>query len=196
MIKQILATLVVLISCNAAAADALHRNPDQPANAANMTTFGRTTVPIGAYAYCERYKARCRYRKLKEKETLTRKAWDAIVKVNYTVNRSVEPMTDREIFGVEERWELPGNVGDCEDYVLEKKRRLTKLGIAPGAMRVTVVYDADNGGHAVLTVVTDRGDFILDNNNDKVKRWQDAELTYLKRQSPGDLTRWESLKSS
>ncbi|MDD9908719.1 MAG: transglutaminase-like cysteine peptidase [Ahrensia sp.] len=196
MIKQILATLVVLISCNAAAADALHRNPDQPANAANMMTFGRTSVPIGAYSYCERYAARCRYRKLKEKETLTRQAWDMIVKVNYTVNRSVEPMTDREIFGVEERWELPGNVGDCEDYVLEKKRRLTKLGIAPGAMRVTVVFDADNGGHAVLTVVTDRGDFILDNNNDKVKRWQDAELTYLKRQSPGDLTRWESLKSS
>ena len=104
-------------------------------------------------------------------------------------------MTDLENFGVQEQWELPGNVGDCEDYVLEKKRRLTEIGVAPGALRVTVVYDANGGGHAVLTVVTDLGDFVLDNNNDKVLRWQDAELTFLKRQYPGDLTRWENLKS-
>ena len=127
MFKEILTAIAILGSCSSAAADALHRNPDQPASAVNMMTFGRTSVPIGAYSYCERYAARCRYRKLKEREVLTRKKWDSIVRINHTVNRIVEPMTDREIFGVEERWELPSKVGDCEDYVLEKKRRLTRL---------------------------------------------------------------------
>ena len=59
---------------------------------------------------------------------------------------------------------------------------------------MTVVYDANDGGHAVLTLVTDQGDFILDNNNNQVLRWQQAELTYLKRQAPGNLMHWEMLR--
>lgn len=196
MYKFVFIVIAFVLSTNTATADALHRNPDQIATARNMTAYGRTSIPIGAYEYCKRFMERCNYSTQKNKVALTRKIWDALVSVNYIVNREVEPMTDLEIFGVEERWELPGEFGDCEDYVLEKKRRLAGIGIAPGALRVTVVYDANNGGHAVLTVVTDRGDFILDNNNDRVLLWQDAELTYLKRQLPGDLTRWESLKPS
>ena len=58
---------------------------------------------------------------------------------------------------------------------------------------MTVVYDENGGGHAVLTVVTDKGDFILDNQAEKVLRWQDAELTYLKRQSADNPNIWEKL---
>ena len=104
------------------------------------------------------------------------------------------PMTDQDNYGVVERWEIPVRVGDCEDYVLAKMINLSKAGIPLGAMRVTVVYDEQDGGHAVLTIVTDKGDFILDNNNNKVLRWQKAELTYLKRNIPGNLMHWESLR--
>jgi predicted transglutaminase-like cysteine proteinase len=196
MFKQALVALALLGSTTAASADALHRNPDQSADTRNMNTFGKATIPIGAYQYCQRYISRCSYRKIKDSEKLSQAVWDAIVNVNLTVNRSVRPMTDQDYYGVEERWELPVGVGDCEDYVLEKKKRLATMGIAPGALRVTVVYDANGGGHAVLTVVTDQGDLILDNNINKVLRWQDAELTYLKRQLPGDMTRWENLRGS
>lgn len=192
---KILVTMFFMIASVATAnADALHRNPYQPANSANMQTFGRTTIPIGAYEYCKRYAERCQYATKASGVQLSRSVWDKVVNINYSVNLSVRPMTDMEIFGVEERWELPSDVGDCEDYVLAKKRELSRLGIPPGAMRVTVVYDANDGGHAVLTLVTDKGDFILDNNNNKVLRWQEAELTYLKRQKPGNLLRWESLR--
>lgn len=196
MFKQALVSLALFVSTTAASADALHRNPSQPATTNNMLTFGQTTVPIGAYQYCQRYINRCTYQSVRNYEKLSQAVWDAIVNVNVTVNRSVHPMTDQDYYGVEERWELPAGVGDCEDYVLEKKRRLANMGVAPGALRVTVVYDANDGGHAVLTVVTDQGDLILDNNIDRVLRWQDAELTYLKRQLPGDLTRWENLRAS
>lgn len=196
MHKMISIALTIVLNSNGVNADALHRNPDQLGKSLNMTTYGATTIPIGAYEYCNRFKERCNYSVKDTKLSLSREIWDTLVKINYQVNREIKPMTDFEIFGVQERWELPEKVGDCEDYVLEKKRRLTEIGVTPGALRVTVVYDADNGGHAVLTVVTDLGDFILDNNNNQVLRWQDAELTYLKRQLPGDLTSWERLKRS
>lgn len=182
------------IATSVANADALHRNPYQQANFANMQTFGRTTIPIGAYEYCARYEERCQYAVGAPKLKLTRDRWNTIVNTNISVNTAVRPMTDKDYYGVEELWELPVNVGDCEDYVLAKKLELSRAGFPVGALRVTVVYDANDGGHAVLTLVTDQGDFILDNNNNQVLRWQQAELTYIKRQVPGNLMRWESLR--
>ncbi len=196
MLKYIITALIVTITVNNANADALHRNPSQPGNALNMKAFGNTSIPIGAYEYCNRYQERCQVSDTTPILNLTKEVWTRIVDVNYSVNSEVIPLTDMENFGELERWELPGEAGDCEDYVLEKRRKLEQIGVPSGTMRATVVYDADGGGHAVLTVVTDQGDFILDNNNNQVLRWQDAELTYLKRQLPGDLTKWESLQSS
>lgn len=185
---------LLAISPIVAKADALHRNPDQKANFANMQTFGMTSIPIGAYRYCVRYKDRCQYAAKSRKLKLTREYWSQMVQTNVSINTSIRPMTDMDFYGVEERWELPTTAGDCEDYVLAKKLELVRAGLPAGAMRVTVVYDANDGGHAVLTVVTDRGDFILDNNTDQVLKWQEAELTYIKRQLPGNLMYWESLR--
>lgn len=194
MFKIFISALIFLAPITQANADALHRNPDQSARLDNMQTFGDSRIPIGAYDYCNRYIERCQYETRTSTVQLTREVWNEVVRTNIKINRTITPRTDMQIFGVEERWELPNGVGDCEDYVLAKKQALSRAGIPLGAMRVTVVYDENNGGHAVLTLVTDLGDFILDNNNNKVLRWQEAELTYLKRQKPGSLLWWESLR--
>lgn len=194
MLKPVAILVTILGSISLANANALHRNPDQPSESGNMMTFGSTTIPIGAYEYCQRYQERCEYATEASTLKLTKSNWKKVVSVNFKVNTAVRPMTDLEIFGVKERWEVPTDRGDCEDYVLAKKLELARSGLPLGAMRVTVVYDENDGGHAVLTLVTDRGDFILDNNNNQVLRWQEAELTYLKRQKPGNLLSWESLK--
>ncbi len=49
-------------------------------------------------------------------------------------------------------------------------------------------------GHAVLTVRTDRGDFVLDNMRTKVLLWSDTEYTYLKRQSSDNSGRWVKIE--
>jgi predicted transglutaminase-like cysteine proteinase len=46
----------------------------------------------------------------------------------------------------------------------------------------------------VLTVRTDRGDFVLDELRDKILLWFNTEYTYLKRQSSGDPSRWMKLQ--
>ena len=154
------------------------------ANQANMKTAGLTSQPIGHYNFCQSNPGECSQRSGRSQPmTLTRKAWRQILEVNQAVNRSIEPRTDMEIFGVEEHWTYPQSVGDCEDYVLLKRNMLMRAGFKAADLLITVVRQPDGSGHAVLTVRTDLGDYILDNMRDKVLLWSDTEYTFLKRQS-------------
>jgi predicted transglutaminase-like cysteine proteinase len=193
MVRSVLGAIAFTLSCTFANANALHLNPTQPASSPSMETFGRTTIPVGYFEYCQRYADRCARPSDGPLIRLTEQRWTEIVQVNADVNQVVQPLTDSEIFGVEERWEYPVLVGDCEDYALQKRKLLNEMGYPLGALLITVGRDADGGGHAVLTVVTDRGDFVLDNVEQRVLLWKDAELYYLKRQSQDDPNDWVSL---
>jgi predicted transglutaminase-like cysteine proteinase len=106
----------------------------------------------------------------------------------------VTPRTDLEIWGREEVWSYPTNsIGDCEDYVLEKRRLLMKAGIPAGNLLITVVRQPNGDGHAVLTVNTDRGDYVLDNLDGRVLVWTATPYTYLKRQSSKNSGAWVSI---
>jgi predicted transglutaminase-like cysteine proteinase len=164
-----------------------------------MQTGGLTSQPIGHYEFCKRLPDECSIRSRNVAPAkMTRDFWELIVNVNSHVNQTVKPLTDMEIYGVEEYWGYPdkvGNVGDCEDYVLEKRRELMQAGVSPADLLITVVRKPDGEGHAVLTVRTDTGDFILDNLADSVKNWSETEYTYLKRQATNNTGRWVSIEA-
>jgi predicted transglutaminase-like cysteine proteinase len=166
------------------------------AGATYMPTGGQTTQPVGHYVFCQEYRNECRQRTPKQAPfELTRQLWTQVVDINNVVNTMVKPLTDFEIWGVEERWSFPTNgVGDCEDYVLEKRRRLMALGIPAGNLLVTVVRQPNGEGHAVLTVHSSLGDFILDNLEPRILAWQDTDYTYLKRQSTVNSGVWVSIE--
>ncbi|MQW90284.1 transglutaminase-like cysteine peptidase [Sinorhizobium saheli] len=162
---------------------------------ANMTVGGATNPPIGHYEFCKGHASECQANGADHgPAVLTREGWQAILEVNYEVNQAITPMTDVEINGVEEKWSYPDAVGDCEDYVLLKRRKLIERGFSPSDLLITVVLQPNGDGHAVLTVRTDRGDFILDNMRSKVLLWSDTEYTYLKRQSSENAGRWVKLQ--
>jgi predicted transglutaminase-like cysteine proteinase len=48
----------------------------------------------------------------------------------------------------------------------------------------------------VLTLVTDKGDFILDNRRDEILRWDQTDYKFLKRQSQRDPKQWVSLRKT
>ena len=50
--------------------------------------------------------------------------------------------------------------------MLEKRRDLMSKGISLTDLLITVVRKPDGEGHAVLTVRTDEGDYVLDNLTD------------------------------
>ncbi len=168
----------------------------QAASSNFMQTGGLTSQPIGHYEFCKREPQECG---IVSRDTrplhLTNVNWQQIVGENLSVNKRIKPMTDMQLYGVEEYWAYPTWAGDCEDYVLLKQRELQRAGFPITDLLITVVRKPDGEGHAVLTVRTDRGDFILDNLNDKVVRWNATNYTYLKRQADNNTGRWVSIEA-
>lgn len=168
-----------------------------PAGATGMmATGGFTSQPIGHYEFCKANPVECSIRMRDQgPEHMTKTLWKTVSDVNAAVNRAVKPMNDIDIYGAEEVWTYPSTgVGDCEDYVLEKRRALKRAGLSLTNLLITVVRKPNGEGHAVLTVRTDRGDFVLDNLNDSVKLWSATNYRYLKRQASNHTGRWVSLR--
>jgi predicted transglutaminase-like cysteine proteinase len=160
-----------------------------------MSSFGDTLPPIGYVVFCRSHEAECRpAHRFADQIQLTRAKSQEIERVNTAVNQAIAPVTDLELYGQPEVWAYPdANKGDCEDYVLLKRRLLIARGYPESALLITVVRDENNEGHAVLTVRTDKGDFILDNKSSEVKRWADTPYTFVKRQSARNPLLWISL---
>lgn len=164
--------------------------------AANVAPAGsETSAPIGWVEFCERNNKECDVPSMRASTViLDENNWREIVKINATVNREITPITDMDHHGVIELWSYPEDgKGDCEDYVLEKRKRLIRAGFPRSSLLITVVRDKKGDGHAVLTVKTDRGDFILDNQAPKVLAWSETGYRFIKRQSQEHPMRWVSL---
>jgi len=160
-----------------------------------MKTGGLTSQPIGHYEFCRTYRDQCMPKRGSyEPIAIDRGVWADILDVNSSVNMVIEPRSDLEIYGREEVWTYPDAAGDCEDYVLLKRQMLINKGLPPSGLLITVVRKPDGEGHAVLTVRTDRGDFVLDNLRTDVRLWTDTEYTYLKRQSERHAGHWVSIE--
>lgn len=160
-----------------------------------MPTGGLSTQPVGHYEFCQRTPSECRKQTPQRPVELTRALWATIVEVNNLVNTNVTPRTDMQIWGVEERWSYPVNgYGDCEDYVLEKRKRLIKAGVPSSNLLVTVVRQPNGDGHAVLAVNTSMGDFVLDNLEPRVLAWQETDYRFLKRQSAKHAGMWVEIE--
>ncbi|MBD9385576.1 transglutaminase-like cysteine peptidase [Agrobacterium sp. AGB01] len=161
----------------------------------SMVTGGVTSQPIGHYEFCQKYTAECNVRsKLTAPPRVTEYGWKLVREINASVNNSIIAMTDQEIYGRDEVWEYPTTAGDCEDYVLLKRKMMIENGFSVSDLLITVVRKPDGEGHAVLTLRTTEGDFILDNLSDEVKLWTDTQYTYLKRQASFNSGRWVSIE--
>ncbi|GAA4124929.1 transglutaminase-like cysteine peptidase [Aminobacter aganoensis] len=161
-----------------------------------MVTGGLTSQPIGHYDFCRLNPREC---SIKQRDTgpeqMTGALWRKMVAVNVATNAAIKPMNDIDIYGRDEVWTYPANgEGDCEDYVLEKRRTLSQEGVSLANLLITVVRKPDGEGHAVLTVRTSKGDFVLDNLTDTVRQWDETGYRYLKRQSSENTGRWVSIR--
>ena len=171
-----------------------------PANAAperliHISVSDVTRAPIGWVEFCSVSPRECAGGPTEARDVvLSSKAWRDLIRVNKWVNDTIKPITDLEHWGVVERWSYPDDgYGDCEDYVLLKRRMLVAAGWPREALLITVVRDKKDEGHAVLTVKTDKGDFILDNQSEDVLLWSETGYRFVKRQSQTDVNIWVSL---
>jgi predicted transglutaminase-like cysteine proteinase len=161
-------------------------------DASYIAVGGKTLVPYGWIDFCRRYKGECDGGALAPADVhLTRESMKIIRQVNAWVNTNIKPMSDWEHWGVEDQWDYPTDgFGDCEDYQLLKRRLLMDEGFPRQALLMTIVKDENNEGHALLTVKTDKGEFILDNLTNDVKLWDQTSYRFVKRQSQTDQNVW------
>jgi predicted transglutaminase-like cysteine proteinase len=69
-------------------------------------------------------------------------------------------------------------------------------GVPRQALLMTVVRDENDEGHAILTLRTSKGDYVLDNKVNEIKLWSATGYRYVKRQSQEDPNDWVSLKGN
>lgn len=168
---------------------------DALAYQSRMQLHGLTEAPIGYQNFCLQYSNECRGENRDATEVeLTVQRWKELQEVNREVNLAIKPVSDQAQYNSIEVWTYPtSGKGDCEDYVLLKRRKLIALGWPASALLITVVRDENNEGHAVLTVRTRRGDLILDNKHSKIHAWNNTLYTFIKRQSAFNPQKWDSL---
>ena len=151
--------------------------------------------PIGWIEFCNENPQDCVATPSMPRDVvLTGKVWKDLVRINKSVNDQIKPITDLEHWGVVEKWSYPDDgYGDCEDYVLLKRRMLIERGWPESTLLITVVRDENNEGHAVLTARTDQGDLVLDNKRQEILPWTMTAYTFIKQQSGRNPLVWTSL---
>jgi predicted transglutaminase-like cysteine proteinase len=130
---------------------------------------------------------------------LNQDLWNEVRSVNDRVNRAILRRSDKELYGVDENWTLPletgVNAGDCEDFVLEKRRALLEAGVPQSALSIAVVTTYRGVSHAVLLLSTDRGDYVLDSLTPWILPWAKTDYHWEERQVAGSTEQWASLSA-
>ena len=159
-----------------------------------MQTGSVTSQPIGHYEFCQQYVNECSIKSGSTTPPLvTERGWQVIREINSSVNAAIAPITDEDLYGKDEVWAYPSDAGDCEDYALLKRRELMEQGFSAADLLMTVLLKPDGEGHAVVTVRTSKGDFILDNLEEEVLLWSKTSYKFLKRQASFNSGRWVTI---
>ncbi|MBA7468060.1 hypothetical protein ES707_03301 [subsurface metagenome] len=152
-----------------------------------------TIAPSGWLQFCARDPGECKPAADAPRDViLTPDLLQQLFSINGYVNDRVKWASDAELYGKAEHWAYPLDRGDCDDIVLLKRRLLARAGWPTSTLLITTVDDPNSGRHAVLTVRTDRGEMILDNQTPEILFWYETGYRYLARQSATDPNLWVS----
>ena len=180
--RPIFAAAALLYSCLGAFADGT-----------SMELIGRGFAPPAFYEFCRGHAGLCSTSSGRRIVPLTTAKLSDLQSVNSSVNHRIQSTTDQAVYGVEDKWAVPVNAGDCEDFAILKKQELLRHGWPSAALLLTVArLRFSDEGHVVLTVRTSTGDLVLDNRNDAVKDWSRTPYRYYARQAQ-DGSGWQRI---
>ncbi|BCH04119.1 transglutaminase [Mesorhizobium loti] len=104
---------------------------------------------------------------------------DKLSFINSSINHAIAYKKDSVVYGKLDYWAKPSEIlerraGDCEDFAILKMAALLRAGIPAQSMSLVVLQDRKRGFfHAVLSVSTGSGVFILDSLSNVVSRDSD-----------------------
>lgn len=194
VLKPIGILLTVLCAATAAHGQNRHVEPTWNTPVGFIKTSGYVTAPKGFVDFCKRHPDDCKPAPVKPPALNTARMRELNI-TNMDINDSYKFNTDlpgRDI------WQYPTDgFADCEDYALTKRKHLMDLGWPPSSLLMTIVEKKGEKIstwriHAVLTVRTDKGDYILDSELSPAVSWQAASRLYnfVMMQSPENPKLW------
>ena len=173
--------------------------PD-PAHADQLSasTRGRASPPAAFLAFCSRNPSECtRSGPALRSVQLTPERMRELQEVNSHVNATLSEISDMDHHGRVDIWSIPTDGrGDCEDFALLKRKLLIQRGWPSATLLMTVVGAANGEGHAVLTVVTSSGDFVLDNKTSRIALWSQTGYLFFTRLSQQNPRLWVAIDGS
>ncbi|MGO8832577.1 MAG: transglutaminase-like cysteine peptidase [Roseiarcus sp.] len=187
------AAAAALFAAFAVAAGGAHARLLQASYAA---VGAETSIPYGWVDFCGRRPEECNVQRLPAVDVaLTEETWALLDRVNREVNAFIEPISNFDHWGTMlDHWDYPvDGKGDCKIYALYKRKLLLDSGFPRQALLMTIVRDLNDEGHAILTVKTDHGEFVLDNLSDEIRPWNATGYRFIKRQSQEDPNLWVSI---
>ena len=157
-----------------------------------MATGPSAMGPAAFYPFCQRAPRHCARVGPAMRAILVDAArWEELRAVNGAVNSTIVERSDSELYGREDVWALPAKgQGDCEDLALLKRQRLTERGWPSSVLLMTVVTTPSGEGHTVLTVATDRGDYVLDSRTSAIRLWSATGYDFFTRQAQSNPRQW------
>jgi predicted transglutaminase-like cysteine proteinase len=152
-------------------------------------------APAGFVSFCIRFPDQCDAPAAEAHQfALSAERWRLLRRINTDVNRAIWPLSDEVHYRRREFWTIPTDgYGDCDDYVVTKRRNLIASGLPEHALRIAIVTSPQSGRHAVLVAATDRGDFVLDNLTDAIVERRQSAYAWLEQQDAVDPRAWVSL---
>ena len=166
---------------------------DAPAASTPMPTgLQRQSTPAGFISFCMRFADQCAAPRAPQGDViLTAASWNTMGLVDDRTNSAIAPEDDREHYGRAEYWDIPmDGRGNCKDYALTKRKLLTDAGFPSQALRIAIVLTGAGERHVVLTVTTNRGDYVLDNLTGEIRPWSDTGYAWIERQSGANPRSW------
>jgi predicted transglutaminase-like cysteine proteinase len=128
--------------------------------------------------------------------------WARLTGVNTFVNTHVRKVSDQDQYGLVDWWATPLSggdtataAGDCEDFVLEKRKELIAAGVPADTLTIAMATTRQGELHAVLIAATDKGDYVLDSLDEEVRPWSRVDYRWISRQSPTDRLAWYTIRS-
>jgi predicted transglutaminase-like cysteine proteinase len=166
---------------------------------ADPARWGRSYMPLGkpmlapiAFTrFCIRKPARCAPSQGVEQIALDSHR-DELERVNRQVNRMITVVTASSN---EQRWDDETSIGNCVIFALTKRLRLLDLGYPSSALLLASAIVPSGEGHLVVIVVTDQGDFALDNLQDSLVRWDKLQYRWIQRSMPNNPQYWQAIGS-
>lgn len=131
---------------------------------AGAVPAANAAAPLGYQIFCLKNPNECKGGGASQVK-LTDDTMALMKTVNAKINRSITPRHDKGA----DVWSANATSGDCEDYVLAKRRALINAGLPPSALRIAYVKTRQGEGHAILVVKTSGKDWVLDNLNGRVR---------------------------